>query len=431
MKRNEHGYLIPDTIEPAESYCITIQVPKDDLHVAAFWGALETLAEWYNWQRDEGHSGADVAQVWQAVVKSTKANFIEGCMDCDGIEDCLETSPTITTIEGDVINNTTTITTNTNELTEITINPPDGHVYPDAPDVDTDPDPACGAAYYVVGELRAFIVDLEDSTTTYTDIFDALAGWFISPLAFTVSLLISVLTSIFGGAPSVLTDYDAQLDDMREELYCNGFDKAIFSTYIRTLTSGNEIADYLDCVGLSSWEQWFTIGSADLTQDCTAFCGWCILHDWTTGANGWIKDATPQGAGILGASGWAYEDLHPGGQPAQRLVFIKKTFTSAKITKIDVLCDFALGGWPANNTAIIFITELGASRTDVYVKSKNAAPTGTNINIAWDDASGQQMDTIRLFFRSSEDPSAPYSYGGDILLKAVDICGDAPQPGDL
>lgn len=267
-------WLIPDVIDPPETICVQLEIPNDTLHIAAFWGALEQLGKAYNWE-DSYVTGSQTAYVWQAIIQ-TAANFVrigEQCMpDCNDVEDCLETSTIINIIEGDVITNETNITNNTTNITHCTENPPDGTWYPDPPDVEVDPDPACGAAFYIVQQLRVFIVDLEASDTTYPTLFDAIEAWLADPFPFTASLLITVLTSIFGGAPSVLTDYDAQLDDMREELYCNGFDKTTFSTFVRTLTGGNPIADYLDCVGLSAWQQWYTVGANDLSQDCSSYC---------------------------------------------------------------------------------------------------------------------------------------------------------------
>lgn len=270
----EKKWLVPDVIDPAEKVCVQLEIPNDTLHIAAFWGALEALSKAYNWE-DSFADGSATAYVWRDVIADASELVKTGvnCMlDCNDVEDCLETSTIINIIEGDVIINETNITDNTTNITHCTENPPDGSWYPDPPDVDVDPDPACGAAFYIVQELRVFIVDLEASDTTYPTLFDAIAAWLAGAFPFTASLLITVLTSIFGGAPSVLTDYDAQLDDMREELYCNGFDKGVFSTFVRTLTGGDPIADYLDCVGLSAWQQWYTVGANDLSQDCSSYC---------------------------------------------------------------------------------------------------------------------------------------------------------------
>ncbi len=268
------AWLLPEVIDPSETTCVQIFVPKDDMHMQAFFGAIQQLGYWWNWERDDQKSGLAVSLVWQRQLDlvADTLGVGESCMiDCDEVEDCIEVSPTIIVIEGDVTNNETNITNNETNITEILESPPDGNVYEDPPAEGTEPDPTCGAVYFIVQELRVFIVDLEASDIDYPDVFSALLGWMQSPLPFTFGLLHSVLTAIFGGATSVLVDYDAQADDMREYLYCIGIDKETFSTFVRTLTGGDAIADYLDCVGLSAFQQWYSVGQADLSQDCTSF----------------------------------------------------------------------------------------------------------------------------------------------------------------
>lgn len=83
------GYLIPAVVNPAGSHCVRVAVPDDDQHRAAFWGALQTLTQWHNWERDPTKSGKDVAAVWAGVIASAHENYVEGLceMDCDCIKD--------------------------------------------------------------------------------------------------------------------------------------------------------------------------------------------------------------------------------------------------------------------------------------------------------------------------------------------------------
>jgi len=82
------GYLIPAVIDPVGSDCVRVAVPDDPDHRAAFWGALQTLTKWHNWERDPAKNGKEAAQVWAGVVASAHQNFIEGVceMDCDCIQ---------------------------------------------------------------------------------------------------------------------------------------------------------------------------------------------------------------------------------------------------------------------------------------------------------------------------------------------------------
>lgn len=336
MARTYHGYLIPDEIEPIDSYCITVQVPKNDRHVAAFFGAIEELATWHNWDRDTQHSGADVAQVWQAIVKQTKDNFEEGCMDCENVDDCLDASAIIATIEGDVVTNSADIGDNANDITdnetsitEIVTNPPDGNVYAPEPQLETDA--GCGAAYYLVAKVRDFIVDAEGWEGTYADETETLEA-IVGVLNFIWSPLYFLLAYLFDASPpaSVLTDYDAQQTDMVEQLFCEGLDKSEFVTFVRTLTNGEAIGDFIDCIALSTWQSWQSIGQSDVSQDCSAFfCG------------EWMANLVPGGNNVtfgMGRTGMFYDGTGWHGNNANENDFVQlhvviadQTYTQLRI----------------------------------------------------------------------------------------------------
>jgi len=76
MSGIDGGWLLPETIDPPRrSFCITI--PNEPRHVAAFFGTLQSLAEWWNWQRDPEHTATLVAQVWRSVVNSANVAFYD------------------------------------------------------------------------------------------------------------------------------------------------------------------------------------------------------------------------------------------------------------------------------------------------------------------------------------------------------------------
>ena len=75
MSGNDGGWLLPETVDPSTlSFCITI--PNETNHVRAFFGALQSLAEWWNWQRDEEHKATLVAQVWRRVANQAYVDFL-------------------------------------------------------------------------------------------------------------------------------------------------------------------------------------------------------------------------------------------------------------------------------------------------------------------------------------------------------------------
>lgn len=79
------GYLIPVDLDPDERVCVLVRVPKDDRHLAAFWGQLSELGYWYTWERDTAKSGASLAQVWRRVYAESHDLFIQtggACVFC-------------------------------------------------------------------------------------------------------------------------------------------------------------------------------------------------------------------------------------------------------------------------------------------------------------------------------------------------------------
>ncbi len=160
----DKSWLVPDVINPAENVCVQLEIPNDIKHIAAFWGALRELEHAWNWE-DGYVTGLQTALVWRDIIEQASQQVRTGvnCMlDCADVEDCLDTSTIINLIEGDIIinsgdivNNTNDIVNNTTNVTEIINNPPDGNVYADEPTAETDP--ACGAAYYIVAQVRAFL----------------------------------------------------------------------------------------------------------------------------------------------------------------------------------------------------------------------------------------------------------------------------------
>lgn len=80
----DNGYLLPSVVNPPRiSFCISI--PNETNHLLAFWGALDELGKWWNWQKDGTHTAKDVADVWADVWQVNHEAFInrdeEGCSE--------------------------------------------------------------------------------------------------------------------------------------------------------------------------------------------------------------------------------------------------------------------------------------------------------------------------------------------------------------
>ena len=64
-KRNPRArYVLPITIDPADSICYCIPVHNDPFHVAAFMGQIYALGRAYSWSDDPDHLALDTAAIW-------------------------------------------------------------------------------------------------------------------------------------------------------------------------------------------------------------------------------------------------------------------------------------------------------------------------------------------------------------------------------
>lgn len=71
-------WVLPDVVDPPERVCFTIEVPKNLYHIAAFRGALLSLASATKWADDVDHTAKLVADVWKVCVDNVRA-----CSPCE------------------------------------------------------------------------------------------------------------------------------------------------------------------------------------------------------------------------------------------------------------------------------------------------------------------------------------------------------------
>jgi len=64
---NVQGYRLPLVINPPDRLCFTIEVPNEQAHLEAFFGALFDLTQWINWERDGTTRAAQSARVWKKI----------------------------------------------------------------------------------------------------------------------------------------------------------------------------------------------------------------------------------------------------------------------------------------------------------------------------------------------------------------------------
>ena len=115
--KNRSTWTLPLVIDPVETVCVQIQIPKDENHIAAFWGALEALNKAWNWQYTDDHKGSQTARVWQKYIDAAAESVRIGdsCImpiDCNEVEACLTTSPIIAQMNADITANTGDIALN-------------------------------------------------------------------------------------------------------------------------------------------------------------------------------------------------------------------------------------------------------------------------------------------------------------------------------
>lgn len=72
-------YVLPETVNP-DRICMSVNVPNDPYHIAAFRGALLTLASATNWANDSEHTAKDVAAVWDEIYQEV-SDCIMSLMD--------------------------------------------------------------------------------------------------------------------------------------------------------------------------------------------------------------------------------------------------------------------------------------------------------------------------------------------------------------
>lgn len=67
-RRNPRAkWVLPQIVHPATSKCFKIEVPDEPYYIAAFRGALLSLASGVQWQDDPTHKAREVALVWRKI----------------------------------------------------------------------------------------------------------------------------------------------------------------------------------------------------------------------------------------------------------------------------------------------------------------------------------------------------------------------------
>lgn len=74
---NREYLPIPSQKTPPEYVCFCCVVPDNPEHFAAFWGALEMLAQRYSWGKPLTEDSEIVALYWADVLRENRQRFDE------------------------------------------------------------------------------------------------------------------------------------------------------------------------------------------------------------------------------------------------------------------------------------------------------------------------------------------------------------------
>lgn len=236
----------------------------------AFMEQLKWKTRWDNLTISQDELDALQAELSLAIM--------EGDNVCSEVEVCLETSPIILALIG-------SIQGLQDQLDDIENGGIDDNVYPPYPAAGSAE--MCGSANYVITALRNWIVEMEDTPSSYPTIFDALFALLAGAFGIVYGVVNGLLESIYGGGyTSILPTFDEYEPDMIAYLNCVAADKDSFSAWVRANLSA-EIADFIDCFAYSAWDRFVAIGSGDLTHACQTCGAWCVEAFGGQGQNTW------------------------------------------------------------------------------------------------------------------------------------------------
>jgi len=74
-------YILPADINPTDRIYACVPIPNDPMHRAAFMGQMTALSRWYSWERDDAHTGKDVAAVWRDIIDNELSLSDAPCVD--------------------------------------------------------------------------------------------------------------------------------------------------------------------------------------------------------------------------------------------------------------------------------------------------------------------------------------------------------------
>jgi len=185
------GIPIPDVIDPPDSMPMTLCIPKNRDHMAAFFGALYQLTVWNSWQQDGTQHGKELAAVWWRYYLSWDRSMND--LECeDGMKDCCTDPAIILRVNPDTGNveqstdGGTTWTPQAGNLQSVI-------VMPVPPVTNGVANTKCDAASNVKGQVDVWIDQVSNDFDTATSLTEFAT-------AVLIAILAAVLTVISAGA---------------------------------------------------------------------------------------------------------------------------------------------------------------------------------------------------------------------------------------
>jgi hypothetical protein len=333
MAENENkGIPIPDVIDPPESMEMTLCIPKNRDHMAAFFGALYSLTEWNSWQQDGTTHGKELAAVWWRYFLSWDRTMND--IDCeDGMGKCCvepviikrinpDTGRPETSTDGGV----TWTPDPTDTQNQIQLMPP---IVGDGSDR-TKCDAATNASEHINDLIAGVKTNLETASTVFV-LAEAIAEAALAIFVVIVSggtlspLVAALMAAIWGATVSVFAlgveGYDAywtsdKKDAILCKLYCNigengQFTETQYQNFRSQIKATLPASPAFDIVmttinagGATGLSQMASYGNAALA-DCSACgCGDCASH-WSLFPDYIAAGQTLiHGDGYVQADGW-------------------------------------------------------------------------------------------------------------------------------
>jgi len=177
------GIPIPDVIDPPDSMPMTLCIPRNRDHMAAFFGALYQLTVWNSWQQDGTEHGKELAAVWWRYFLSW--DRVMNDLECeDGMNECCTEPAIILRI------NPTTGNVEQSSDGGVTWTPQAGNlqsviVTPVPPVTNGVANTKCDAASNVKGQVDVWIDQVSNDFTTATSL-----------LEFGVAVLVAILSAV-------------------------------------------------------------------------------------------------------------------------------------------------------------------------------------------------------------------------------------------